>query len=333
MYFNLSYMVFFLSLLLGTIISISSSSWIGAWMGLEINLLSFIPIMNKNNTPYENEAAMKYFLVQALASAVLLMAILMGTLSNFESTAYITYIIPSALLMKMGAAPFHFWFPGVMEGMEWTNCFILMTWQKIAPFALLSYKIYMNTFIMSVIVMSVMVGAIGGINQSSLRKIMAYSSISHIGWMMSAMMISNIFWMIYFMVYSMLNISVIYLFNSQSVFFLPQIYSLKPSDYTIKFSMFISVLSLGGLPPFLGFFPKWLIIQNMMGSSYTLLILIMVMSTLLTLYYYFRMMFSAFTFINQEMGWETFNKKNKMFLFFSMMSVSGIPLILLMPMN
>nr|YP_010385113.1 NADH dehydrogenase subunit 2 [Cordulegaster boltonii]UPL65123.1 NADH dehydrogenase subunit 2 [Cordulegaster boltonii] len=327
MLLNLSFLLFLLTLMSGTLISISSSSWLGAWMGLEMNLLSFIPLMSKSKNPYESESAMKYFLVQAIASIIFLLSILLMEKANYYSMLSYDYILSSALLMKMGAAPFHFWFPGVMEGLTWFNCFILMTWQKIAPFVLLSYKLYMSLMFNFIIIFSVIIGAIGGLNQSSIRKLMAYSSISHLGWMISAMMISNYYWMMYFLIYSFMNSSVIYVFYNQGLYNISQNYSNKNNSPLIKLSIFISMLSLGGLPPFLGFLPKWLIIQNMVESNYFLIILIMVMTTLITLYFYLRVMFSAFTFMNQEMNWSNFNFNDSLMSFMIAFSIFGIPII------
>nr|YP_010725866.1 NADH dehydrogenase subunit 2 [Nihonogomphus semanticus]WDY83468.1 NADH dehydrogenase subunit 2 [Nihonogomphus semanticus] len=329
MMWNISSLLFLMSLMTGTLISISSSTWIGTWMGLEMNLLSFIPLMSKNKTPYENESSMKYFLVQAIASILFLLSILLASMMDFDYTEYMNYLMSSALLMKMGAAPFHFWFPGVMEGLNWMNCLILMTWQKIAPFIILSYKLNMSMFFIAIIILCVSVGSIGGLNQISLRKLMAYSSISHLGWMISAMLISTNYWIMYFIIYVLLNTAVTYIFNNQSLFQLSQTYY-NNSNTMIKFSMFISMLSLGGLPPFLGFLPKWIVIQNMVTSNYILLVLIMVMTTLITLYFYLRVMFGAFMFMNQDTPWPNYSIKNSLNNISMGISILGIPMLLMM---
>uniref|UniRef100_UPI00315D9505 NADH dehydrogenase subunit 2 n=1 Tax=Libellula melli TaxID=3137713 RepID=UPI00315D9505 len=321
---NPSFFMFFMSLISGTLISISSSSWLGMWMGLEMNLLSFIPIINKNSTPYETEAAMKYFLIQTMASVIFLIAVMTSEMMEFSMNTYSPYLISMALLMKMGVAPFHFWFPGVMEGISWMNCFILMTWQKIAPFILISYKM-MNNMLIMVIFMSTLIGSVGGLNQNSIRKIMSYSSISHLGWMMSAMLVSNNMWMMYFMIYTLLNLAMINLFHSQSMYQLSQAFFIK-NNPLIKFSMMISMLSLGGLPPFLGFLPKWLVIQSLVNQYSFIMLLFMVMMTLMTLYFYMRIMFSAFMFMNSELKWFS-NKKSAETATLSMMiSIIGIPI-------
>ena len=321
---NPSSFVFSTTLVLGTIISISSSSWLGIWIGLEMNLLSFVPLINKGKSPYETESAIKYFLVQAIASILFLIAVLSNEvyINITENTRY--YLISRALLIKIGAAPFHFWFPGVIEGIDWIGCFILITWQKLAPFVLISYKI-MNNLIMSVIFISTLIGSVGGLNQNSIRKIIAYSSISHLGWILSAIIIRNNLWTTYFIIYSLLNIAVIYLFYSQSIYQLSQSYFIK-NNPLIKFSIIIRILSLAGLPPFLGFLPKWLVIQNLVRQSYFIMLTFIVITTLITLYFYIRVMFRAFIFIRQERKWISTKTSNEFIRIILILSIIGIPI-------
>nr|QWQ55651.1 NADH dehydrogenase subunit 2 [Zichya tenggerensis] len=295
--------LFTFTLLLGTLISVTSTSWLGVWMGLEINLLSFIPLMTNTKNIMSTEASLKYFLIQALASALLLFSIiLMSTWPNFFSQNNLFYtMISSTLMLKMGAAPFHFWFPGVMEGLSWKNCFILMTWQKIAPLMLLSYVLDLTTFTSFIILSSIIIGSLGGLNQSSLRKLMAYSSINHVGWMISAMMIGENMWELYFLIYSILSLSIILMFNLFQVYHINQNFLTLTNNRNSKTLMFLLLLSLGGLPPFLGFLPKWLVIQTLSELNYQFTVTIMVITTLITLFYYLRLTFTAFLFSYTEL--------------------------------
>nr|YP_008080667.1 NADH dehydrogenase subunit 2 [Mecopoda elongata]AFK15645.1 NADH dehydrogenase subunit 2 [Mecopoda elongata] len=305
---NPSKLLFFLTLLLGTLITISSNSWFGAWMGLEINLLSFIPLMTNSKNILSTEASLKYFLIQALASAILLFAIiLMHLLNNSYILLFnhftLSTLISSSLLLKTGAAPFHFWFPGTMEGLNWFNCLILMTWQKIAPLMLLSYMLTMNFFMTLVIISSIVIGSLGGLNQTSLRKLMAYSSINHLGWMISAMMNGENLWMLYFLIYSFLSTSIILLFNILQTFHVNQNFLTMTTNSMLKSSLFLLLLSLGGLPPFLGFLPKWLIIQSLVNSNQLFIVTTMVIMTLITLFFYLRLTFSSFLLSYTEIKW------------------------------
>nr|YP_009142429.1 NADH dehydrogenase subunit 2 [Atrocalopteryx atrata]AKH04376.1 NADH dehydrogenase subunit 2 [Atrocalopteryx atrata] len=319
---NLSFMLFLCTLTTGTMLSISSSEWIIMWIGMEVNLMSFIPMMKTGMSPYESEASMKYFIVQALASTILMMAVLM----EMNSQATWTTTLMLALFLKMGAAPFHIWYPGVMQGISWSNCVILMTWQKIAPMIMISYLMTNNTMTMIIITMSVMVGAIGTMNQTSLRKLMAYSSISHLGWLIMAMLMSNYYWMMYFMLYSTVTTITVMMFWNMSMYHLTQIMNMK-MDGKIKTMLFSSILSLGGMPPFTGFIPKWILIQNMINSENYIMTMIMVMSTLMTLYAYMRMTYTAFSMSNQITYWQVRVSNQQMMFMLMSITLMGIPMI------
>nr|YP_010161638.1 NADH dehydrogenase subunit 2 [Flavoperla hatakeyamae]QRH19531.1 NADH dehydrogenase subunit 2 [Flavoperla hatakeyamae] len=306
---NPSKLLFFLTLMLGSLISISANSWFGAWVGLEINLLSFIPLMTNTSNSMTSEASLKYFLIQALASATLLFVVVFSALifslssSLQTSNLFINTLINSTLLLKMGAAPFHFWFPGVMEGLSWMNGLVLMTWQKIAPLMLLSYNFIFNTFVSFIIISSIVIGSLGGLNQTSLRKILAYSSINHLGWLTAALILGENLWNLYFIMYSFLTLTIIVMLNSLKLSRLNQAFSFNSTAPIMKFALFTSFLSLGGLPPFLGFLPKWVIIQSLTELNLKLLVTVMVIMTLITLFYYLRVGFSAFMLSYTQILW------------------------------
>nr|QNV11625.1 NADH dehydrogenase subunit 2 [Isoperla grammatica] len=334
MFNNPTKLLFLMTLMSGTLIAVSANSWFGAWIGLEINLLSFIPLMTNPNNLLSSEASLKYFLTQALASATLLFTVILSSLiSSFPNSLMIensilSILINSSLLLKMGAAPFHFWFPGVMEGLNWTNSLTLMTWQKIAPLMLLSYNLTMNTFTALIIVVSVLIGSLGGLNQTSLRKILAYSSINHLGWLIAALALGENLWNMYFIMYSFLSSVIIFILQTFKLFHINQIFSMNFSSPLVKFAIFTSFLSLGGLPPFLGFLPKWIIIQSMVEANLILLISTMVVLTLLTLFYYLRLTFGAFMMTYSETLWNTTYTQNNflqiLVLSFSMISTLGL---------
>nr|UFZ13073.1 NADH dehydrogenase subunit 2 [Protohermes similis] len=333
MIFNLSKLVFLFCLISGTLISISSNSWFGAWMGLEINLLCFIPLMSNSNNMISNESALKYFLAQALASSVLLFSIIISSLTHgsifFSEISSISQImLMSALLLKLGAAPFHFWFPSVMEGLDWINGLILMTWQKIAPLVLLSYN-YSSFFMYSIVILCLFTGAIGGLNQTNLRSLMAFSSINHLGWILSSMMISESMWITYFLFYIFLSFVIISIFLNFKVYSFIQINSILNSSPMNKFILFSNLLSMGGLPPFLGFFPKLLVIQNLIFSNNLFLIFCMVMSALITLFFYIRISFSSFMIMSLNLKWYKSNfLSNKFIYFLNSISMFGLIFII-----
>nr|YP_010400217.1 NADH dehydrogenase subunit 2 [Mesembrina meridiana]QLY89479.1 NADH dehydrogenase subunit 2 [Mesembrina meridiana]UQS75916.1 NADH dehydrogenase subunit 2 [Mesembrina meridiana] len=303
--FNNSSKIMFLNILMmGTLISISANSWLSAWMGLEINLLAFIPLMSDNKL-MSTESSLKYFLTQALASSMFLFAVIM-LMMNFKSSEsnYFTEIILSSLLMKSGSAPFHFWFPNVMEGLSWSNILIMMIWQKIAPLMLISYIIIKPLIIMSIILSS-LIGALGGLNQTSLRKLMAYSSINHLSWMLAAMYNSNM-WLMYFLFYSFLTFSMVSMFNMFKISYINHLFTFF-NEKSMKFFLFFNLLSLGGLPPFLGFLPKMMVIQSLTINNQFFLLMFMLMMTLITLYFYLRLCYSAFMLNYYDNNWMMFS--------------------------
>nr|AII02455.1 NADH dehydrogenase subunit 2 [Apatelopteryx phenax] len=318
---NSNKMFFMFILIFSTLISISSNSWFGCWIGLEINLLSFIPLISNSNNLLMSEASLKYFLTQSIASINFLFSILlkMTLLKNFDFNNFLSIMINSSLLMKMGSTPFHFWFPNIVEGLSWFNNFILMSWQKITPMILLSY--YMNNnFLIIIMILNVMIGGIGGLNQTSLRKLMAYSSINNLGWMISSMMISENIWLFYFTIYSFLISIMIFMFYMLNMFFINQLF-INNMNSMIKMNLFINFLSLGGLPPFIGFLPKWIVINFLINNNMFLLSFIFIMMSLIMLFFYIRIIYSTLMFNYMKMKWFKINMKNNSLFFINMLSL------------
>nr|YP_010716045.1 NADH dehydrogenase subunit 2 [Parnassius simo]WDE75755.1 NADH dehydrogenase subunit 2 [Parnassius simo] len=329
MFFNLNSnkMFFYFILFFSTLISVSANSWLGCWIGLEINLLSFIPLISNSKNLLSSEAALKYFLTQSIASINFLFSILlkMILLKNFEINNLFSILINSSMLMKMGSTPFHFWFPNIVEGLSWLNCFILMTWQKISPMILLSY--YMNNnFLMFIMIFNVIVGTMGGINQTSLRKLMSFSSINNLGWMLAALMMTENLWIFYLMMYSFLISIMCFFFNMLNIYYMNQLFIMN-MKISLKMSLLINFLSLGGLPPFLGFFPKWIIINFLIMNKLFIISFIFIMMSLIMLFFYIRIMYSSIMFNYLKMKWFKNFMKNYLLLFmniFSMISLLGM---------
>nr|YP_010627096.1 NADH dehydrogenase subunit 2 [Dierna strigata]WBK26787.1 NADH dehydrogenase subunit 2 [Dierna strigata] len=329
MYYSLnsSKMFFFFILIFSTLIAISSNSWLGCWIGLEINLLSFIPLISNSNNLLATEASLKYFLTQSIASINFLFSILMKMmlLKNFEMNLFLSIMINSSMLMKMGASPFHFWFPNMVEGLSWFNNFILMTWQKITPMIILSYYFNKN-FIIIIIMLNAIIGALGGLNQTSLRKIMAFSSINNLSWMLSAVMISENLWLFYLLMYSFMISIMCFFFSFLNMFYINQLF-INNMNSLIKINLMINFLSLGGLPPFIGFFPKWIIINFLIINKMYFLTFILIMMSLILLFFYIRIIYSTFMFNYLKMKWFKIFIKNNNFLLiniFSFFSLLGM---------
>nr|YP_009480323.1 NADH dehydrogenase subunit 2 [Bradypus tridactylus]ALO62215.1 NADH dehydrogenase subunit 2 [Bradypus tridactylus] len=293
--------IIMLTLFSGTMITMLSSHWLLTWMGLEINMLTMIPIMMLKRNPRSTEAATKYFLTQTTASILLMTAVVIN--ATFSSQWTITkifsqpasYIITISIAMKLGLAPFHFWVPEVTQGTSLPSGMTLLTWQKLAPISVL-YQITASTshtLLLAMAVLSIMIGGWGGLNQTQLRKIMAYSSISHMGWTTAITT--------YNPTLTILNLT-IYLLMTTSMFLL-LIQQLSTTILTLSHSwntmplltslMTMVLLSTGGLPPLSGFLPKWMIIQEMTKNNLIATPTMMATLTLLNLYFYTRIIYST----------------------------------------
>nr|YP_009485630.1 NADH dehydrogenase subunit 2 [Tapeinus singularis]AVZ00766.1 NADH dehydrogenase subunit 2 [Tapeinus singularis] len=310
---NISMMMFILIMVFGTSLTFSSETWLGMWMGLEMNLIAFIPILHKPNNNPASESCMIYFLIQSLGSILMLMSILSNSLvmvsPNMTSELLSTMLMVS-LMIKLGMPPFHFWFPEIMEKMTWFSSFILMTWQKVAPLTIMTHTIPNQTLLPMIITMSVITGAVGGLNQTSIRKIMAFSSMNHMGWMVACMKFNNEMWINYLMIYSAIIFTMVITFHMNSSFFINQL-TMNSPEFTDKMLITILFMSLGGLPPFLGFLPKWIVIQSMILSNSYFILTIMIMSVLITLFYYLRMISTSLLINNSISKWSNNSPSNK----------------------
>nr|YP_007025113.1 NADH dehydrogenase subunit 2 [Crotaphatrema lamottei]AEK26857.1 NADH dehydrogenase subunit 2 [Crotaphatrema lamottei] len=287
------------SLAIGTTITLSSHHWILAWMGLEINTLAIIPLMSNPHHPRSTEATTKYFLTQATASTLILFSTLInawytGEWEIKETLPLPTNILTIALAMKLGLAPMHFWLPEVLQGLDLMTGLILATWQKIAPMSLIIIMYSsLNPYILTLIgIISTLTGGWGGLNQTQLRKVMAFSSIAHLGWMMIILPYSPQLTLLNFM---------IYLTMTSSMFLMMKLMNTtKMSSLTISWSKMpimtalstTILLSLGGLPPMTGFIPKWLILHELTKQYMMTIAAMMAFSALLSLFFYLRLTYS-----------------------------------------
>nr|ADP37345.1 NADH dehydrogenase subunit 2 [Etheostoma nuchale]ADP37346.1 NADH dehydrogenase subunit 2 [Etheostoma nuchale] len=289
----------FFGLGLGTAITFASSHWLLAWMGLEMNTLAIIPLMAQHHHPRAVEATTKYFLTQATAAAMLLFASTTNAwLTGQWDIQQMTHPIPTtliilALALKIGLAPVHSWLPEVLQGLSLTTGLILSTWQKLAPFALLlQVQPADPTILVAFGLASMLVGGWGGLNQTQLRKILAYSSIAHLGWMIIVLQFSPSLTLLTLLTYFVMTVSTFLVFKlskSTSINMLATSWAKAPALTALTP---LVLLSLGGLPPLTGFMPKWLILQELAKQDLAPTATLAAMSALLSLYFYLRLSYA-----------------------------------------
>nr|ACO48741.1 NADH dehydrogenase subunit 2 [Etheostoma basilare]ACO48742.1 NADH dehydrogenase subunit 2 [Etheostoma basilare]ACO48745.1 NADH dehydrogenase subunit 2 [Etheostoma basilare]ACO48756.1 NADH dehydrogenase subunit 2 [Etheostoma basilare]ACO48757.1 NADH dehydrogenase subunit 2 [Etheostoma basilare] len=284
---------------LGTAITFASSHWLLAWMGLEMNTLAIIPLMAQHHHPRAVEATTKYFLTQATAAAMLLFASATNAwLTGQWDIQQMTHPLPItlitlALALKIGLAPVHSWLPEVLQGLDLTTGLILSTWQKLAPFALLLQIQPANSIILVALgLTSTLIGGWGGLNQTQLRKVLAYSSIAHLGWMILVLQFSPSLTLLALLTYFVMTLSTFLVFKlskSTNINMLATSWAKAPAITALTP---LILLSLGGLPPLTGFMPKWLILQELTKQDLAPTATIAAMSALLSLYFYLRLSYA-----------------------------------------
>nr|WNH20634.1 NADH dehydrogenase subunit 2 [Chromis agilis] len=286
-------------LAMGTVTTLTSTHWLLAWMGLEINTLAIIPLMAQYHHPRAVEATTKYFLTQATAAAMLLFASTTNAwltgqwdIQQMSHPMPITMII-LALALKIGLAPVHAWLPEVLQGLDLTTGLILSTWQKLAPFSLLlQIQPSNSTMLIFLGLTSTLVGGWGGLNQTQLRKILAYSSIAHLGWMILIIQFSPPLTLMALITYMIMTFSIFLTFKLNKATNINMLASSWAKTPVISAVTPLILLSLGGLPPLTGFMPKWLILQELTKQDLPLTATMAALTALLSLYFYLRLSYA-----------------------------------------
>nr|ASO75161.1 NADH dehydrogenase subunit 2 [Pycnonotus tricolor] len=332
-------LIFTISLLLGTTMTISSNHWIMAWAGLEINTLAILPMISKSHHPRAIEAATKYFLTQATASAL----VLFSSMTNAWYTGQwditqLTHpmsslILTSAIAMKLGLVPFHFWFPEVLQGSPLTTGLLLSTMMKFPPITLLfmTAPSLNSTLLTCMALLSTALGGWMGLNQTQIRKILAFSSISHLGWMAIIITYNPKLTLLNFYLYSLMTATVFLTVNSIKVSKLSILMTTWTKTPPLSAILLLTLLSLAGLPPRTGFLPKWLIIQELTKQSMAVAATTISLLSLLSLFVYLRLAYCATITLpphttNHMKQWHTNKPTNALIAILTTTSIMLLPI-------
>nr|QTT61381.1 NADH dehydrogenase subunit 2 [Dixonius siamensis] len=285
------------SLATGTIITTASHHWLLAWIGLELNTMSILPIIMQPPHPRSTEATTKYFLIQATSAALILFASTMnawqtGHWTILQSPSPLTTTIAMmAIMMKLAIAPAHLWYPEILQGTTMTTALIISTWQKLAPLAMLYMMTpHLPTHTMLLLgLLSTTIGGWSGLNQTQTRKMMAFSSISHMGWLITALCLNPSLTTLTMTTYLIMTTTMFLMLTTSATKSLTDSGTTwTNSPLTLTFTM-LTLLSLGGLPPLTGFMPKLLILNELTWSKLTPLATTLALATLPSLAFYTRM--------------------------------------------
>nr|ABV22824.1 NADH dehydrogenase subunit 2 [Gymnocichla nudiceps]ACN78075.1 NADH dehydrogenase subunit 2 [Gymnocichla nudiceps]ACN78076.1 NADH dehydrogenase subunit 2 [Gymnocichla nudiceps] len=327
------------SLLLGTTITISSNHWMMAWTGLEINTLAILPLISKSHHPRAIEAATKYFLVQAAASTLLLFSSMTNAWCTGQwDITQLTHptsclLLTTAISMKLGLVPFHFWFPEILQGTSLTTGLLLATALKFPPITLLllTSSSLNPTLLTTMAITSTALGGWAGLNQTQTRKILAFSSISHLGWMTIILLYNPKLTLITFYIYCLMTIPIFLTLNTIKTLKLTTMSTAWTKIPSLTATLMLVLLSLAGLPPLTGFLPKWLIIQELTKQEMTTAATIIALLSLLGLFFYLRLAYCATitlppNSINHMKQWQTNKSTNMTITTFITLSTMLLPL-------
>uniref|UniRef100_A0AAU6PBY7 NADH-ubiquinone oxidoreductase chain 2 n=1 Tax=Destinoides conspicuus TaxID=3137869 RepID=A0AAU6PBY7_9HEMI len=271
---------FFLSfMIVGIMISLSCNSWIMIWSGMELFLLSFIPFFC-NYSFVSSESSMSYFLVQSLSSSLFVFCMIYMLMYDFF---LMKSFLVFSLLLKLGCAPIHSWIMGVVTGMDYYSLYIFFSFAKLPPFFLLSYISYNFSFF---VMMSLFFGSVGGLNHSSMKKLLGFSSVFNMGFLLYLVGLSSL-WIVYFLFYCLMLFFLIIFLGLYSFLYLNQLF-LMGVGILSKVSFWVLFLSLGGIPPLMGFFVKLIAIELSILNCDYLISSFFIFSSLVVIFYYVR---------------------------------------------
>nr|AEP83103.1 NADH dehydrogenase subunit 2 [Alatina alata] len=301
--------ILWLFVLLGTLLILSSDHWLLVYLGLELQTLSlFVIVVYPGVTVKTTEAGLKFFVLGALSSGLFLFGILgvfmeTGTLwissstdclANTYSSLWPYSFLICSVFFKLGVAPFHFWLPDVYQGVSLNNIMLLSTVPKIGAWGVLCKLGVLTGWIVIGALASMIIGAVGAINQSSLFRLVAYSGIVHMGfiiWPLAycssyGLLISSVYLMIY-------SLSVVlWMGPLSSLSFhkwnLIELAGVYKKNSALGLTQVFTLFSLAGVPPLLGFFVKWWVIQQAISESYLFLALFSIVVTVIGAIYYLR---------------------------------------------
>ena len=286
--------LFYCLILIGPGVAISSSNWVICWVGIELSFLGLIPLLvrdGKGLPMLRRESTLKYFCIQAAGSGLLMF----GGIIKFMMPLYMgsfgsNLIFLCGLRLKLGIFPFHFWVPGVVSGLGWYSMFLILTWQKIAPFILLmnllSTSSDLHGLVFSLGGIRAIVGARIGLNQTKIAPILGASSITHRGWVAIGAVCGR-FW-VYFIIYC-LSLGLLFIFLSKD----------------LEFSSRLIVLSLRGLPPFVIFLGKWRVLKAALGlRSYWWFVGLPLFGSIMRLFFYLKFFYSFYLESNETLNFK-----------------------------
>nr|WRQ18134.1 NADH dehydrogenase subunit 2 [Anaceratagallia venosa] len=313
-------MLFLYTMVIGVVMSISANNLLMMWIGMEISMMSMMPLISNKNF-MSSESSVKYFVIQSISSAMMMLGVLL-LLTN--SKIEYQMILTSSMMMKMGVAPMHNWVLEMIESMELSAMFLIFTMMKIAPLNMISFLTFNNSIF---ILMSLLVGSTMGVNQNSLRKLISYSSIFNMGFILASINMNSI-WIMYMSLYSMMLAMIIMMMMKMNISYINQM-MLNEQSMNNKMNLWMMMLAMGGMPPMTGFMMKLTVIEMMISNNEFFTSVVMIISSLMVLFYYLKMSFTSIILSSTMMKWKMF-LTNKSYSWPTVINMTLMPMIMIL---
>ena len=354
---KIEYPILILSSVLGMMIMISSNDLMVFYMGLELQSLALYVLATFNRDQLKSsEAGLKYFVLSALSSGLLLYgcSLIYGftgstnfdlIASQLNSNEYaltfgIVFILVG-LAFKISAVPFHMWAPDVYEGSPTSVTLFFAIVPKVAAltvFIRFLYVPFLNLFdqwqmiLIFLSIASMLFGAIAAIGQTNLKRLIAYSSISHIGYALAGLTtgsndgIQNS--IIYIIIYVLMNLglfSCLLMMKRNNKYYenIDDLSGLSKNHPLLSLSLLVILFSLAGIPPLAGFFAKFYIFKSVLEQSMYFLAIVGLLSTVVAAFYYLRII-KIIYFDNEK---EKYDTDHSLWLKFSLVTSTLLILV------
>ena len=250
-----------------------------------------------------NESAIKYFLIQVISGLLYLESIV--------SSLNLEWLLVIAILLKLGLAPFHFWVPHVFVGLAYPMLGVVSTLIKIPGLLLIQHR--SNPLVWFSVLLSILVGRLGGVFLRNFKKILAYSRIRHGGWLL-AIRANPLGWFYYLVIYRL--VLFIFLDITNKIYIKGVAQTPKLGRVEIQIRWVVLTLSLAGLPPLLGFSAKWLVLTGLVGVNGWVVIILAVLFSFSLFYYTQIFILALLTGAKPSKQKESFSSWIKIFISF-----------------
>nr|QUB07218.1 NADH dehydrogenase subunit 2 [Glottidia pyramidata] len=278
--------------------SAQSTSLLMGWVGMEISVISFFPLIIKQLKPHSSTlGGVHYFLIQAFGSSLFIVGLSLEGVTFFNFAGIIMLL---SLMIKVGLTPCAGWVPRALQGLSWGGVFLASTLQKVGPVMFMS-KIpqfdnpSMQYIIFSVCVSSMLQGALMGLNTMKIREFFGWSSVIQSGWMVMLSQLNQEYLFIYIIIYSAISFGVCSVLRSAAVYSFKDLTKSPNLNNTIRAAISLGFLSLAGLPPLSGFSIKWAALQALVSSGWYNLALLILVASAFTLMMYVKLCIAVYS--------------------------------------